>query len=109
MEPKEAPGKETMGTRKKNLPFLRSRLYMLERRKTDSVVESSVPGDHSGTLRRSQSDRSEYNQKLQGNLHETNGPGLLRSQLFPSCFSIYKENTQGRGEKQILPSSQEGK
>uniref|UniRef100_A0A8C3WPU6 DH domain-containing protein n=1 Tax=Catagonus wagneri TaxID=51154 RepID=A0A8C3WPU6_9CETA len=65
MEPKEAPGKENMGTRRKNLPFLRSRLYMLERRKTDTVVESSVPGDHSGTLRRSQSDRTEYNQKLQ--------------------------------------------
>uniref|UniRef100_A0A8D2CDX7 Rho guanine nucleotide exchange factor 38 n=1 Tax=Sus scrofa TaxID=9823 RepID=A0A8D2CDX7_PIG len=65
MEPKEAPGKENMGTRKKNLPFLRSRLYMLERRKTDTAVESSVPGDHSGTLRRSQSDRTEYNQKLQ--------------------------------------------
>ncbi|MXQ81601.1 hypothetical protein E5288_WYG011999 [Bos mutus] len=65
MEPKEAPGKENMGTKKKNLPFLRPRLYMLERRKTDTVVESSVPGDHSGTLRRSQSDRSEYNQKLQ--------------------------------------------
>lgn len=104
MEPKEAPGKENMGTRKKNLPFLRSRLYMLERRKTDSLVESSVPGDHSGTLRRTQSDRGEYNQKLQGNLHETSGPGLLRS-----CSCIYKENTQGRGEKQILPSSQEGK
>ena len=59
MEPKEAPGKENMGTKKKNLPFLRPRLYMLERRKTDTVVESSVPGDHSGTLRRSQSDRSE--------------------------------------------------
>ncbi|KAI4543114.1 hypothetical protein MJG53_006066 [Ovis ammon polii x Ovis aries] len=54
-----------MGTKKKNLSFLRARLYMLERRKTDTVVESSVPGDHSGTLRRSQSDRSEYNQKLQ--------------------------------------------
>lgn len=38
---------------------------MLERRKTDTAVESSVPGDHSGTLRRSQSDRTEYNQKLQ--------------------------------------------
>ena len=53
MEPKEAPGKENMGTKKKNLPFLRPRLYMLERRKTDTVVESSIPGDHSGTLRRS--------------------------------------------------------
>ncbi|XP_036083535.1 rho guanine nucleotide exchange factor 38 isoform X3 [Rousettus aegyptiacus] len=65
MEPKEATGKENMGTKKKNLIFLRSRLYMLERRKTDTVVESSIPGDHSGTLRRSHSDRTEYNQKLQ--------------------------------------------
>ncbi|XP_054447637.1 rho guanine nucleotide exchange factor 38 [Pteronotus mesoamericanus] len=65
MEPEEATGKENMGTKKKNLTFLRPRLYMLERRKTDTVVESSVSGDHSGTLRRSQSDRTEYNQKLQ--------------------------------------------
>ncbi|KAL2780694.1 rho guanine nucleotide exchange factor 38 isoform 1 [Daubentonia madagascariensis] len=65
MEPKEATGKENMGTKRKNLTFLRPRLYMLERRKTDTVVESSVSGDHSGTLRRSQSDRTEYNQKLQ--------------------------------------------
>ncbi|XP_076998756.1 rho guanine nucleotide exchange factor 38 [Tamandua tetradactyla] len=65
MEPKEVPGKENMGPKKKNLTFLRPRLYMLERRKTDTVVESNVSGDHSGTLRRSQSDRTEYNQKLQ--------------------------------------------
>ncbi|KAH0500780.1 Rho guanine nucleotide exchange factor 38 [Microtus ochrogaster] len=54
-----------MGSKRKNLTFLRPRLYMLERRKTDTVVDSSVPGDHSGTLRRSQSDRTEYNRKLQ--------------------------------------------
>nr|XP_003929541.2 rho guanine nucleotide exchange factor 38 [Saimiri boliviensis boliviensis] len=65
MQSKEATGKESMVTKKKNLAFLRPRLYMLERRKTDTVVESSVSGDHSGTLRRSQSDRTEYNQKLQ--------------------------------------------
>ncbi|XP_029090551.1 rho guanine nucleotide exchange factor 38 [Monodon monoceros] len=65
MEPKEAPEKETMGTRKKSMPFPRPRLYMLERRKTDPVIESSVPGDYSGTLTRSQSHRTEYNQKLQ--------------------------------------------
>ncbi|XP_029798318.1 rho guanine nucleotide exchange factor 38 [Suricata suricatta] len=65
MEPKEGTGKENMGTKKKNLTFLRPRLYMLERRKTDTVVDSGVSGDHSGTLRRSQSDRTEYNQKLQ--------------------------------------------
>lgn len=66
MEPREVAGKETMGSKRKNLTFLRSRLYMLERRKTDTVVDSSVSGDHSGSLRRSQSDRTEYNQKLQG-------------------------------------------
>nr|XP_048312708.1 rho guanine nucleotide exchange factor 38 [Myodes glareolus] len=65
MEPREATGKETMASKRKNLTFLRPRLYMLERRKTDTVVDSSVPGDHSGTLRRSQSDRTEYSQKLQ--------------------------------------------
>lgn len=67
MEPREATGKETMASKRKNLTFLRPRLYMLERRKTDTVVDNSVPGDHSGTLRRSQSDRTEYSQKLQGN------------------------------------------
>ncbi|KAM6441310.1 rho guanine nucleotide exchange factor 38 [Liasis olivaceus] len=69
METKDPTGKENVGVRKKNLTFLRQRLYMLERRKTDTVVESSIAGDHSssssGPLRRSQSDRSEYNQKLQ--------------------------------------------
>uniref|UniRef100_A0A2K6FZC3 DH domain-containing protein n=1 Tax=Propithecus coquereli TaxID=379532 RepID=A0A2K6FZC3_PROCO len=65
MEPKDTAGKENMGTKRKNLTFLRPRLYMLERRKTDTLVESGASGDHSGTLRRSQSDRTEYNQKLQ--------------------------------------------
>ncbi|XP_036887806.1 rho guanine nucleotide exchange factor 38 [Sturnira hondurensis] len=65
MEPEEATGKENVGTKRKNLTFLRPRLYMLERRKTDTVVGSSASGDQSGTLRRSQSDRTEYNQKLQ--------------------------------------------
>ncbi|XP_008049669.1 rho guanine nucleotide exchange factor 38 [Carlito syrichta] len=68
MEPKEVIGKENIGTKKKNLNFLRPRLYMLERRKTDTVVESNVSEDRSGTLRRSQSDRTEYNQKLQEKL-----------------------------------------
>lgn len=74
MEPKETTGKESMGTKKKNLTFLRPRLYMLERRKTDTVVENSAAGDHSGTLRRSQSDRTEYNQKLQGNHIKNQSP-----------------------------------
>lgn len=68
MESKDAAGKDSAGAKKKNLTFLRHRLYMLERRKTDTVVENTILGDHnsSGTLRRSQSDRSEYSQKLQG-------------------------------------------
>uniref|UniRef100_A0A8P0TQE9 Rho guanine nucleotide exchange factor 38 n=1 Tax=Canis lupus familiaris TaxID=9615 RepID=A0A8P0TQE9_CANLF len=65
MEPREAGGKESMGTKRKNLTFLRPRLYMLERRKTDTVVDGGAPGEHSGALRRSQSDRTEYSQKLQ--------------------------------------------
>ncbi|XP_045140258.1 rho guanine nucleotide exchange factor 38 [Echinops telfairi] len=65
MEPKEATGKDNLGSKRKNLTFLRSRLYMLERRKTDTVVEHSAPGEHAGPLRRSQSDRTEYSHKLQ--------------------------------------------
>ncbi|XP_013917587.1 PREDICTED: rho guanine nucleotide exchange factor 38 [Thamnophis sirtalis] len=68
METRDPTGKESAGVRKKNLTFLKQRLYMLERRKTDTVVESSVAGDlnsSSAPLRRSQSDRSEYNLKLQ--------------------------------------------
>ncbi|KAM8940181.1 rho guanine nucleotide exchange factor 38 isoform 2-T2 [Pelodytes ibericus] len=63
MDAKELGGKDTGKVRKKNLTFLKSRLYMLERRKTDTIVEPICNGDH-GTLRRSQSDRTEYNQKL---------------------------------------------
>ncbi|XP_074679311.1 rho guanine nucleotide exchange factor 38 [Strix aluco] len=61
----DCPGKEGVGGRKRNLALLRSKLYMGERRRTEPVVESTaVAGDH-GTLRRSQSDRTEYSQKLQ--------------------------------------------
>lgn len=104
MEPKEAPGKESMGTKKRNLTFLRPRLYMLERRKTDTVVESSASGDHSGSLRRSQSDRTEYNQKLQGNQQEINCPRLLHSQLCFSYFSICKEITFRQRRKSNITS-----
>ncbi|KAM4049629.1 rho guanine nucleotide exchange factor 38 [Anomaloglossus baeobatrachus] len=66
METKDPNGKDGGGFKKKNLTFLKSRLYMLERRKTDTIVEHAVNGDHgnTGTLRRTQSDRTEYNQKL---------------------------------------------
>ncbi|KFR08572.1 Rho guanine nucleotide exchange factor 38, partial [Nipponia nippon] len=60
------PGKEGAGGRRRNLALLRNKLYMGERRRTEPVVETTTTtgGDH-GTLRRSQSDRTEYNQKLQ--------------------------------------------
>ncbi|XP_028932175.1 rho guanine nucleotide exchange factor 38 [Ornithorhynchus anatinus] len=76
MEPKESPGKESLGPKKKNLTFLRHKLYMLERRKTDTVLENGASTDlsNSGTLRRSQSDRTEYNQKLQEKMTPQNGP-----------------------------------
>ncbi|XP_068259764.1 rho guanine nucleotide exchange factor 38 [Nyctibius grandis] len=61
----DCPGKEGTGGRRRNLALLRNKLYMGERRRTEPVVEStSATGDH-GTLRRSQSDRTEYSQKLQ--------------------------------------------
>ncbi|NXJ61353.1 ARH38 factor, partial [Rostratula benghalensis] len=61
----ECPGKEGVGGRRKNLALLRKKLYMGERRRTEPVVENTTTaGDHS-TLRRSQSDRTEYSQKLQ--------------------------------------------
>ncbi|XP_053113664.1 rho guanine nucleotide exchange factor 38 [Hemicordylus capensis] len=81
METKDATGKEHVGAKKKNLTFLRHRLYMLERRKTDTVVENNLVGDHSssssGTLRRSQSDRSEYSQKLQEKMAPQAGSSSL--------------------------------
>lgn len=101
MEPEEAIGKENVGTKKKNLTFLRPRLYMLERRKTDTVVESSVSGDHSGTLRRSQSDRTEYNQKLQGNpnnLTEINCPRLLLPSFFSATLPFAKKTLKAEEE-----------
>ncbi|NXW49602.1 ARH38 factor, partial [Nyctiprogne leucopyga] len=59
------PGKEGVGGGRKNLALLRNKLYLGERRRTEPVVESTAAaGDH-GTLRRSQSDRTEYGQKLQ--------------------------------------------
>ncbi|NXT07411.1 ARH38 factor, partial [Prunella fulvescens] len=61
----DCPGKEGTGGRKRNLTLLRNKLYMGQRRRTEPVVESTTTaGDH-GSLRRSQSDRTEYSQKLQ--------------------------------------------
>lgn len=62
----DCPGKEGVGSRRRNLTLLRNKLYMGERRRTEPVVEgTAATGDH-GALRRSQSDRTEYSQKLQG-------------------------------------------
>ncbi|NXH16798.1 ARH38 factor, partial [Bucco capensis] len=61
----DCPGKEGVGGKRRNLALLRNKLYKGERRRTEPVVENTTAtGDH-GTLRRSQSDRTEYSQKLQ--------------------------------------------
>jgi len=62
----DCPGKEGVGGRRRNLALLRSKLYVGERRRTEPLVESTAGGVDQGTLRRSQSDRTEYSQKLQG-------------------------------------------
>uniref|UniRef100_A0A669QZ03 Rho guanine nucleotide exchange factor 38 n=1 Tax=Phasianus colchicus TaxID=9054 RepID=A0A669QZ03_PHACC len=64
--------KETRRGRRKNLALLRHKLYMGERRRTEPVVESSGAGEH-GALRRSQSDRTEYGQKLQEKMSPQSG------------------------------------
>ncbi|XP_009943568.1 rho guanine nucleotide exchange factor 38 [Opisthocomus hoazin] len=61
----DCPGKEGVGGRRRNLALLRSKLYVGERRRTEPLVESTAGGVDQGTLRRSQSDRTEYSQKLQ--------------------------------------------
>ncbi|XP_071411216.1 rho guanine nucleotide exchange factor 38 [Pithys albifrons albifrons] len=70
----DCPGKEGVGGKKRNLALLRSKLYIGERRRTEPVVENTTTaGDH-GTLRRSQSDRTEYSQKLQEKMAPQAGP-----------------------------------
>ncbi|XP_031965234.1 rho guanine nucleotide exchange factor 38 [Corvus moneduloides] len=61
----DCPGKEGTGGRKRNLTLLRNKLYMGQRRRTEPVVESTTTAGDLGNLRRSQSDRTEYSQKLQ--------------------------------------------
>ncbi|XP_006005279.1 rho guanine nucleotide exchange factor 38 [Latimeria chalumnae] len=78
MDTKEGNAKEYPGAKKKNLGFLRPRLYMLERRKTDSIIadnvdDSKVEEGNSGTLRRSQSDRTEYSHKLKEKMAPNSG------------------------------------
>ncbi|NXO85114.1 ARH38 factor, partial [Sitta europaea] len=71
----DCPGKEGTGERKRNLTLLRNKLYMGQRRRTEPVVESTASAGDLGSLRRSQSDRTEYSQKLQ----EKMAPQLVSS------------------------------
>ncbi|KAK1174941.1 rho guanine nucleotide exchange factor 38-like isoform X1 [Acipenser oxyrinchus oxyrinchus] len=70
METKDLSDKEKeKGAKKKNMIFLKPRMYILERRKTDTIVAENIAVDcigdvNSATLRRSQSDRTEYSKKL---------------------------------------------
>ncbi|NXC10738.1 ARH38 factor, partial [Orthonyx spaldingii] len=76
----DCPGKEGTGGMKRNLTLLRNKLYLGERRRTEPVVESTTAaGDH-GTLRRSQSDRTEYSQKLQEKMAPQSGSSTPATQ-----------------------------
>ncbi|XP_078269088.1 rho guanine nucleotide exchange factor 38 [Rhinoraja longicauda] len=58
---------EGPGTKRKNLGFFKPRLYILERRRTDTIIPQGDE-EKSSNLRRSQSDRSEYSQRLKEKL-----------------------------------------
>ncbi|XP_014733801.1 PREDICTED: rho guanine nucleotide exchange factor 38 [Sturnus vulgaris] len=84
------PEKEGTGGRKRNLTLLRYKLYMGQRRRTEPVVESTTAaGDH-GNLRRSQSDRTEYSQKLQ----EKMAPQVVSS----TCATPLQEDEEEEAE-----------
>ncbi|XP_055500062.1 rho guanine nucleotide exchange factor 38 [Leucoraja erinacea] len=55
------------GTKRRNLGFFKPRLYILERRRTDTIIPQGDE-DKGSNLRRSQSDRSEYSQRLKDKL-----------------------------------------
>ncbi|XP_048393628.1 rho guanine nucleotide exchange factor 38 isoform X2 [Stegostoma tigrinum] len=66
MEPSIAsPGK------RRNLGFFKPKLYIQERRRTDTIIPNTAPADDEercGTLRRTQSDRTEYSHKLKAKM-----------------------------------------
>ncbi|XP_067840678.1 rho guanine nucleotide exchange factor 38 [Heptranchias perlo] len=71
MESKESGSAPGGNGKRRNLGFFKPRLYILERRRTDTIIaESAGAGEEekSSTLRRSQSDRTEYSHKLQAKM-----------------------------------------
>ncbi|XP_072439895.1 rho guanine nucleotide exchange factor 38 isoform X1 [Chiloscyllium punctatum] len=69
MEPSTAPG---AGSKRRNLGFFKPpRLYIQERRRTDTIISESAASseeERCGTLKRSQSDRTEYSHKLKAKM-----------------------------------------
>lgn len=88
-----------VGGRRKNLALLRHKLYMGERRRTEPVVESSGAGEH-GALRRSQSDRTEYGQKLQGTREAC---WVLRCPCWVGAWRLWGAVWLWRWARQALP------
>ncbi|XP_078062872.1 rho guanine nucleotide exchange factor 38 [Mustelus asterias] len=66
MGSKEPPSAPT--AKRKNLGFFKPRLYILERRRTDTIIDEAPEEEKGGTLRRSQSDRTEYSHKLKAKM-----------------------------------------
>uniref|UniRef100_UPI00398ED0B0 rho guanine nucleotide exchange factor 38 n=1 Tax=Pristiophorus japonicus TaxID=55135 RepID=UPI00398ED0B0 len=71
MDGRDTAGAPGTGAKRRNLGFFKPRLYILERRRTDTIIaESAGPAedDKSSNLRRSQSDRTEYSLKLKAKM-----------------------------------------
>ncbi|GCC19470.1 hypothetical protein chiPu_0021832 [Chiloscyllium punctatum] len=88
MEPSTAPG---AGSKRRNLGFFKPpRLYIQERRRTDTIISESAASseeERCGTLKRSQSDRTEYSHKLKG-YNSGDGPiGLFCAVGFSDCVT----------------------
>ncbi|XP_078424768.1 rho guanine nucleotide exchange factor 38 [Cetorhinus maximus] len=68
MESRE-PGGSSANAKRRNLGFFKPRLYILERRRTDTIIaDEAGEEERAGTLRRSQSDRTEYSHKLKAKM-----------------------------------------
>ena len=68
------------------------------------MVDSSVSGDHSGSLRRSQSDRTEYNQKLQGKLKRKQLPQVASPSSSGFGWLPFAEIFEAEEKNQTQPS-----
>ncbi|XP_072351363.1 rho guanine nucleotide exchange factor 38 isoform X1 [Scyliorhinus torazame] len=58
----------SVNVKRRNLGFFKPRLYIMERRRTDTIIDEGTEEEKGSTLRRSQSDRTEYSHKLKAKM-----------------------------------------